>query len=264
MTIPHSLHRAAANLLDSQALIQDPAALRGATKPQLRRFDVMSLLPNGNISETRHTAPTLPLFEQAFTAFCRGSLVDTTQGPIAVEDLLPGDEIVDLNGEAQTLLWKGRTTILPTRPTARGQKRRLISFMPDSLGLAKPAACVVVGPAARLLRTPAHLRGDDTTEGLLTPVGEFMDGMNIVETAPPTPVEMFHLCLPQHSVIRVGGLPFETYHPGPDALKLVSHAIRTLYLNLFSHIESGADFGPLCHPRMEQPGTSNDKPPSMA
>ncbi len=263
MTIPYSLQRAAANLIESQALLQDPASMRGAAKPQLRRYDVMSLLPNGNIAETRHTAPAMPLFEQAFTAFCRGSLVDTTHGPIAVEDLLPGDEVIKTDGEPQPLIWKGCTTILPTRPNARGERQQLISFMPDSLGLAKPAACVVAGPAARLMRTPAHLRGDETTEGLLTPVGEFLDGMNIVETAPPTPVEMYHLCLPQHCVIRVGGLPFETYHPGPDALKLVSHAIRTLYLNLFTHIETAADFGPLCHPRMEMPDAKGNMPPSM-
>lgn len=264
MTIPHSLQRAAANVVETRALLQDPASMRGVQKPQLRRYDVMSLLPNGNISETRHTAPVLPLFENAFTAFCRGSLVETEHGPIAVEDLLPGDPILTQEGDAQPLLWKGRTTILPSRPNARGHKQRLISFMPDSLGLSKPAGCVVAGPSARLLRTPARLRNDESTAGLLTPVGEFLDGMNIVETAPPTPVEMFHLCLPQHSVIRVGGLEFETYHPGPDALSLVNHAIRALYFNLFAHIESLADFGPLAYERVDLGDPKGDRIPSLA
>lgn len=264
MSIPHSLQRAAANVLESQALLRDSAALHGTAKPQLRRYDVMSLLPNNNIAETRHTAPALPLFERAFTAFCRGSLIETSHGPVAVEDLLPGDEIVAVDGTRHMLLWKGRTTIVPTRPTTRGQPQRLVSFMPDSLGLSKPASCVVAGPAARLLRTPAHLRGDDTIAGLLTPVGEFLDGMNIVETAPPTPVDMFHIALAQHRVIRVGGLPFETYHPGPDALKLVNNTIRTLFLNLFPHVDSIADFGPLCHPRMEALEAAQDMPPSLA
>ncbi|MEX0301839.1 MAG: Hint domain-containing protein, partial [Leisingera sp.] len=151
MTIPQSLQRAAANAADANAFLQDPAALRSATKPQLRRYDVSSLLPSGAISETRHIAPALPLFEDAFCAFSRGSLVETAQGPIAVEDLLPGDEILTSGGGSQPLVWIGRTSLLPARPDSRGRSLRLTSFMADSLGLQKPAASLVVGPAARLL-----------------------------------------------------------------------------------------------------------------
>ena len=93
MTLPHSLQQAAAKATESSALLQDPAVLRLPNKPQLRRYEVSSLLPNGGIAETRHIAPALPIFEDAFCAFTRGSLVETTQGPIAVEDLLPGDNI---------------------------------------------------------------------------------------------------------------------------------------------------------------------------
>ncbi len=261
MTIPYSLQRAATNMLDQQALLQDPAALRGAAKPQLRRYDVASLLPNGNIAETRHIAPAMPLFEDAFTAFSRGSMVDTDQGPIAVEDLLPGDNIATVDGDFMPLMWKGRTTVVPSRPDAKGRSHRLTSLMPDSMGYGKPANCVVVGAAARLLCTPAHLRKAAIGGPLLTPIEMFQDGMNIVQTAPPTPVELFHLVLPQHAVIRVGGLEFETYHPGPDALRLVSHAIRTLYLNLFSHIDSPADFGPLAHPRTATKDQGPDREP---
>ena len=251
MTIPQSLQRAAAKAVEANAFLQDPAALRSATKPQLRRYDVSSLLPNGAISETRHIAPALPLFEDAFCAFSRGSLVETAQGPIAVEDLLPGDEILTSDGGSQPLVWIGRTSLLPARPGSQGRSHRLTSFMADSLGLQKPAASLVVGPAARLLRTPPHMQGSADGSQLLTPATEFQDGMSIFETAPPTPVDMYHFCLPRHAVINAGGLEFETYHPGPDALKLASYAIKTLFLNLFSHADSIAEFGPLAHPRAD-------------
>ncbi|KIC12261.1 hypothetical protein RA19_03195 [Leisingera sp. ANG-M1] len=251
MTIPQSLQRAAANAVEANAFLQDPAALRSGVKPQLRRYEVSSLLPSGGISETRHIAPALPLFEDAFCAFSRGSLVETTQGPIAVEDLLPGDEILTSEGGGQTLVWIGHTSLLPARPGSRGRSHHLTSFMADSLGLQKPAASLVVGPAARLLRMPPHMQGGPDGTQLLTPAAEFQDGMSIFETAPPTPVDMYHLCLPRHAVINAGGLEFETYHPGPDALKLASYAIKTLFLNLFAHADSIADFGPLAHPRAD-------------
>ncbi|WP_435660780.1 Hint domain-containing protein [Leisingera caerulea] len=259
MTIPQSLQRAAANAVEATAFLQDPAVLRAANKPQLRRYEVCSLLPGGGISETRHIAPALPLFEDAFCAFSRGSLVETASGPVAVEDLLPGDEILTSGGGSQPLVWIGRTSLLPARSGTRGRSHRLTSFMADSLGLQKPASSLVAGPAARLLRTPPHLQGSGKGP-LLTPAAEFQDGMSIFETAPPTPVDMYHLCLPRHAVINAGGLEFESYHPGPDALKLASYAIKTLFLNMFPHADSFRDFGPLAYPRADCQGGSAGGP----
>ena len=237
--------------MEASALLRDPAALRGPSKPQLRRYDVCSLLPNGTISETRHIAPALPLFEDAFCALSRGSLVETGEGPVAVEDLLPGDGILTSDGSCQPLVWVGRTSLLPSRPGNHGRSHRLTSFMADSLGLQKPAGSLVVGPAARLLRTPPHLQGAAKGQPMLTPAAEFQDGMSIFETAPPSPVDMYHLCLPRHAVFQAGGIEFETYHPGPDALKLASYPIKTLFLNMFSHADSIQDFGPLAFPRAD-------------
>ena len=249
MAIPHSLQRAANNVAKSNAILQDPASLRAASRPQLRRFEVASLLPNGNVAETQHIAPALPLFEDAFGAFTRGSLVDTEIGPIAVEDLLPGDRLITHDGSVQTLMWKGSTRMIPGRTTSPGRTHKLTSFMADCFGMQGPMSCVIAGPAARVLYTPPHLRAMSGASPLLTPVHAFHDGISIVETAPPTPVELFHLCLEQHAVIKIGGLEFETYHPGTKALQLTSHAIRTLYLNMFSHIDQPSDFGPLAYVR---------------
>lgn len=249
MTIPFSLQQAAKKAAEANALLQDPAALRQGNKPQLRRYEVTSLLPNGSIAETRHIAPALPLFEDAFCAFTRGSLVETKQGPIAVEDLFPGDEILTLDGDSQPLVWKGCTSLVPSRSDSRGRSHRLTSFMADSLGLQKPSSSVVAGPSARLLRMSPYIKASTDAPLMLTPVQVFQDGMNIFETAPPTVVDMFHLCLPQHAVIKVGGLDFETYHPGPDAVKHVSYAIKTLYFNLFSHTDTLKGFGPLAYER---------------
>lgn len=252
MAIPQSLHHAAAQATNARALLQDPASLRMSQKPQLRRFEVSSLLPNGNISETRHIAPALPLFENAFCAFTRGSLLQTDQGPVAIEDLWPGDQILTVDGDYQPLIWKGRTTLVPSKGGDRG-RHQLTSFMADCFGIHKPMSCVVAGPAARLLRPNTGIGASDpTADGVLTSVRNLRDGMNIFETAPPTVVETFHICLPRHAVIDVGGLLFETYHPGPDALKLVSYAIKTLYLNLFSHADKIADFGEIAYPRDSQ------------
>lgn len=249
MTIPHSLARAARNAVETSTILQDPAALRAKTRPQLRRYEVCALTGRGNIAQTRHIAPALPLFENAFCAFSRGSLVETEMGPMAIEDLLPGDKVITQDGSAQELMWKGSTTLIPGRPDQKGRIHNLTRIMADSFGMQRPMSGVIVGPSARLLATPAHMRGLSGGDPILTPVGEFVDGMNVVQTAPPTPVELFHICLRKHAVINVDGLQFETYHPGVQAVRVMSQAMRSLYLNLFAHIEKLTDFGPQVLPR---------------
>ena len=250
MSIPNSLTRAARNAADTSALLRStPRPASTTPKAQLRRYEVSSLLPNGDVSQTRHIAPALPMFEDAFCAFTRGSLVETPQGPMAIEDLLPGDQVLTQNGESETVLWKGSVTLIPGREDSRGRMRPLTRIMADTFGMQKPMSGVIAGPAARLLGTPAHLRHLHGGQPILTPVHEFQDGMGVIETLPPTPVELFHICVARHSVIRVDGLQFETYHPGVNAVRTISHSLRSVYLNLFSHIESLNDFGPLLLPR---------------
>jgi hypothetical protein len=250
MTIPNSLARAATRAIETSSPgLNDPRSIRETPKPQLRRYEAISLLPNGNIAETRHIAPALPLFEDAFCAFSRGSLVDTPNGPIAIEDLLPGDAVITGNGESHPVLWKGSTTLVPGRPGPQGRSMHLTRIMADSFGMQRPGSCVIAGPSARLLHTPTHLRSVAGGAQMLTPVREFIDGMNVIETAPPTPVELFHLCLKRHTVISVSGLEMETYHPGETAARIISNAMRSLFLNLFSHVDNFTDFGPLGYKR---------------
>jgi hypothetical protein len=253
MTIPHSLVRAARHAVHTDPILADPAAWRSQARPQkrpqLRRYEISSLLANGNIVQTRHIAPALPLFEDAFCAFSHGSLVDTETGTIAIEDIQPGDKVMTTDGTSETVLWKGSTTLVPGRPGPSGRNLRLTRIMADTFGMQRPSSYVLVGPSARLLNTPDHLRSLVGGAQMLTPVQEFIDGMNVIETAPPTPVELFHICLPRHAAIRVGGLEFETYHPGANAVRMISHAMRSLYLNLFAHIDHLTDFGPLAFPR---------------
>ncbi|MES0824455.1 Hint domain-containing protein [Ruegeria sp. SCP11] len=249
MTIPHSLSRAARNAIETSAMLRDAPRPTTTPKAQLRRYEVSTLMKNGDVAQTRHIAPALPMFEDAFCAFTRGSLVETEFGPTAIEDLLPGDTVQTHNGASETVLWKGSVTLVPGREDSRGRTRPLTRIMADTFGMQKPMSGVIAGPSARLLGTPAHLRHLHGGGPVLTPVHEFQDGTSVIETLPPTPIELFHICLRQHSVIKVDGLQFETYHPGINAIRAVSKSLKSIYMNLFAHVDTLNDFGPLAMPR---------------
>lgn len=217
-----------------------------ATKMPMRSFEVAALRADGSLYIGQDKAPAIPLFENAFSAFARGTLIGTVKGDIAVEDLQPGDMINTSTGEPAKLIWIGSSSFVPADA---GRRMPLMRIMADTFGQGRPSSFLTVGPAARILHTPHHLRAEAGEKRMLTPVREFIDGVNVIEVVPPTPVRLFHICLDRHAAISAGGVEMETFHPGGKATQSVSHSLRDLFLGMFPQISHITDFGPLAHPR---------------
>lgn len=231
----------------SPAVSPDACAPSAANRPPLRRYRVRCLTAGGDTVEQYHMAPALPVFEAAFSAFARSSMIETGTGPMAVEDLVPGDRLTTRDGGEMTVRWIGSTIYVPGHASHRARNLHLTRIMADSFGLARPSSCLLTGPAARLLQ--------GGTRAVLTPVGRFVDGETVIETAPPAPVELFHLCLDRHAVIRVSGMEFETYHPGNDAARHLGPGLRPHFLNLFPGVAGLEAFGRLGYARAGNGGT---------
>lgn len=215
----------------------------------MRKYEVQSLGADDTPRSSHHIAPATPLFEDAASAFARGTLVTTDQGPMAIEDLLPGDRIETLDDGPQQVIWIASTMLVPSAPGQSERMKRLTRVMTDSLGLARPMCDLVLGPGARMLRDKPAYGALTGSNKLLMPVTDFVDGMGIVELTPPTPVRVYHLALERHSVIRVGGIDMESYHPGRHATEGLGQNMLSLYLSLFPHIREIEDFGPLAFPQ---------------
>ncbi|MDF1727207.1 MAG: Hint domain-containing protein [Sulfitobacter sp.] len=227
-----------------------PPMKRTAPPIPTRSLEIAALRSDDSLFIGQDRGPAIPLFESAFNAFARGTLVQTVQGDVAVEDLQPGDMINTSSGEPAKLIWIGSSSFIPADT---GKRTPLVRIMSDSFGQGRPASFITVGPGARVLHTPHHLRGEAGETKMLTPVREFIDGVNVIEVTPPTPVRLFHLCLTRHAAINVGGLSMETFHPGAQALRSVTGSLRDRFLSMFPQIGHPSDFGPLAHPRAPEP-----------
>ncbi|MEP4198893.1 MAG: Hint domain-containing protein [Aliishimia sp.] len=235
-----------------------PNAFRSVPDPTshpVRTFEIAALRKDGTRHISQVKVPAIPLFEKAFSAFARGTLIQTSFGECAVEDLQPGDMINTTSGKPCKLLWIGSGTFVPADA---GYRTSLVRVMADTFGMGRPDSFLTLGPHARILQTPPHLRGQIGAASLLSPISDFVDGVNVIEITPPTPVNLFHLVLERHATIRAGGLECETFHPGGQAVREVSHSLRDLFLSMFPHISMVSDFGPLAHPRAPDPSSSSN------
>ena len=218
----------------------------------MRKYEVAYLAHSGDLDDFSRLAPAIPAFEDAFSALSRGGLIATTAGPVAIEDLWPGDMVLTEDHGPLPLIWKGSMTLVPGAPDQSADMGRLIRIDPDAFGFGKPAPDLVLGPRARLLHRSPSLRTIVSADTALVPARNFLDSVSVIDVLPQTPVRVFHLGFERHTVFRVNGLPVESYHPGPNLELSMGVEALQLFISLFPHLNTLTDFGPLAYPRVPE------------
>ncbi|MEM7718343.1 MAG: Hint domain-containing protein [Pseudomonadota bacterium] len=217
-----------------------------------RRFEI-EWLEDGMIQSMITAAPALPAFEAAFNAFTHGALIQTSEGPVAVEDLCPGMMLESASGTHSRLLWKGAITLVPGAP-ALGDEPKLYRVMPDAFGLGRPVQDQTFGPGARRIDRDPKLRASMGSDRALVPLSFQADGHSVVEVTPVSPTRVYHLACERHETILAGGLEVETFHPGPETPISLPEEMLAVFMQFFPHLNSVRDFG-----RLEMPRISEDE-----
>ncbi len=210
-----------------------------------RRYDIAFLNEDSTPEYRQVIAPSLPSFEAAFSAYGRGLLVSTIDGPCAIEDLDPGMMIETLEYGALPVLWIGSMQIIPNLPAERPELTSLVRIMADRFGIGRPVVDMILGPGARLLR------GEDKA-ATYVPAHDIVDGDGVFQLTPPAPTRAYHICLPRHATILAGGLQLESYHPGRYKAEMLGPELLRIFLSLFPHLRSMSEFGPMAHPHHDE------------
>ena len=228
-------------------------SLSPLNKPLLRKYEASFQRADGTIADISQLAPASDLFESAFAAIARGTLIATPDAPRAIEDLLPGDIVTTFHNNRnahETVVWKGMLKLVPNAPRQAPKTGHLTRLSMDSFGIGRPVPDLMLGPKARILQRGPNCTDTLGTDGALVPARALIDGMNIIEVTPPSPVEIYHIALKRHAVIFANGMGIETYHPGPQATAQTNVQMLELYLKFFPHITRMSDFGALAYPRV--------------
>lgn len=167
--------------------------------------------------------------------FTRGTMIDTPQGRVAVENLLPGDLVLTRDHGAQPLRWIGSRKLSGALLTLFGDMRP-IRIRAGALGRKVPAADLVVSPQHRVLvrsRIAERMFGESE---VLVAAKQLLvvDGVDIVQDM--AEVEYFHLLFDSHEIVMSNGAETESLFTGPQALKALGAAARREILTLFPEL----------------------------
>ncbi len=209
----------------------------------VRAYDVAWLDQKNRACFDSIVAPATPVVESACSALSRGALVATARGPIAVEDLTPGIEVITREGEALPLKWIGSYEMAGAEAPGKSNEQ-LFRVTTDTFGQGKPSQDLMLAPRAHILLKHAACRSLFGMDMAFGPIRAFEDGVSVIAVSPVSPVCVYNLAFDRQATIFANGVEVESFHPGPHASTLLDDEMLYSLLRLFPHVASLDDFGP--------------------
>jgi len=208
---------------------------------------------DGSFGEFEHTAPANLYLEDICACFGRGALIDTQQGPIAIEDLRPGDFVQTRDNGFQPLRWISSCG-LPTADAGPDNSESEecswpIRIKADALGELRPLQDLVVSPRFRLLSNHPSCIALFGSPETLAPAVDLLDGDTILRVRPSADLSFYNLMFDQHQIITANGLETESYHPGNYGVAAMSLEMQMQIRQIFPHLDGDLNgFGKTARP----------------
>lgn len=130
--------------------------------------------------------------------FAAGTRIQTESGPLTVELLAVGDQVITASGERRSIKWIGDMVSRPKRHS-RPEQYQPVRVEPHAFAPNVPSFPVRLSPGHAVL-----------VDGVLVPVSGLVNGASIVQED-VAEVRYFHIELESHDVLLAEGLPCESY-----------------------------------------------------
>lgn len=223
-----------------------PFRMRAPQQPAARRprvsFDLAWLNAKGRPEWETRVLPLSDVMDAAVSSLARGALLATPDGHVAIEDLVPGMEVVTFSGTVAKVQWVGSRCIPET--ACEELRTPLYRVTGGAFGHDAPSHDVVLAQAASVLvRTPGcrKLIGQDSA---FAPIIAFEDSFNVTRIIPAGEMTVYNLALHDHEAVIANGLPVETFHPARNAGRLLTQDTLLEMARLFPHLSASNGFGP--------------------
>lgn len=183
--------------------------------------DGVSVQRTGDGSDTFNTLAPSP--GTTNVCFVQGTMIATSLGPVAVEDLRQGTLLCTKDDGLQPLQWICHSTHSIEEITA-DPRRGCVRIAPGALGGDLPEAALFVSRQHRILvRSRIVERMFDVPE-VLVAAKDMLAAPGISMATPRKELTYYHLLLPRHSVIFANGAPAESLLTATGTLEALTQA----------------------------------------
>lgn len=168
--------------------------------------------------------------------FTRGTLIETSDGLIPVEQLVAGQLIRTLDHGFQPLRWVGSRRLEQAELDAKPALKP-IRIARNALAPGRPSRDLTVSPQHRvLLNSKIALNMFGSAEVLIAARKLLSHvGVSLLETNPDG-VDYFHILFDDHQIVFSNGMPTESLYVGSEAKTALSPAAQAEIKEIFPHI----------------------------
>ncbi|SEW27365.1 Hint domain-containing protein [Cognatiyoonia koreensis] len=168
-----------------------------------------------------------------------GTLVETVNGPVPIEDLEVDDLIVTFDSGPQPIRMIHQRTIAVAE-LARNRKLWPVCIQKGALGFGLPMRNLRVSPQHRMLYQ--HIRvplmfGEEAVFVRAKSLAASFEEVYVDSSLEA--VTYYHLVFDKHEVIYAEGAPTESFHPGPEGIAALDADAREELFTIFPHLRFG-------------------------
>lgn len=174
----------------------------------------------------------------------RGTLIETGHGPVAVEDLAPGDMVQTRDSGLRPVRWIGSRRMNAAQ-LALAPELRPIRIAAGAIGPDIPDRDLLVSPQHRVLLTGWKAELYFGEPEILVPAKSLVDDCTIVIARDVEDVEYFHVLFDRHEIMLTNGAPTESFFPGAYVLDALDRAVSEELYAIFPELAADPErFGP--------------------
>ncbi|WP_114965614.1 Hint domain-containing protein [Alkalilacustris brevis] len=172
--------------------------------------------------------------ERIVPCFTPGTLIDTDEGRIPVEELFVDDRVLTRDHGFQPLVWVGEKEVSAELLVEKPEFAPVL-IEKGALGEGGPERDMMVSPQHRVLVTSPTVELLFGQHEVLVPAKHLV-GMPGVHRLTDTPVTYIHVMCAQHELLRSDGCWTESFQPGDMSLAGLDRAQRAELLALFPEL----------------------------
>lgn len=174
------------------------------------------------------------------TCFLEGTLIETVDGPRAIEDLQQGDLIPTMDNGCQPIRWVASSKI------TGNPKAAPVRIQAGALGNTRD---LYVSPQHRVLLTGWRAELYMGEDEVLVPAIQLVNDKTIRQVQKDS-FTYYHLLFDNHELIYAAGIASESFHPGEKAIGSMAEDARDELLAIFPELASITtdSYGPCARP----------------
>ncbi len=176
--------------------------------------------------------------------FASGTLIETSEGLVRVEDLKVGDHVLTYDNGLRPVCWVGSCDLSGTQLEDKPHLKPIM-IRADALGPGYPRRDLIVSPQHRVLVSSAIAKRMFDCQDVLLPAKKLLplSGVDVLDD-PSGGVQYHHILFDQHEIIWSNGTPTESLFLGPLTMQAISPEARQEIKELFPEC-AAIDFQPL-------------------